>query len=71
MATKAKVATPDAVAPPPETLVRVRPLTPLRLDGQDAPQGEVIEVQASAARALVAAGLVELVRDDPAELSLA
>lgn len=55
----------------PEAFVRVRALTPLRHDGQDAPEGLVFEVNATAAQELVAAGLAELERADPAELSLA
>lgn len=70
MAPKGKVATPDAVAEP-EAFVRVRALTPLRHDGQDAPEGLMFEVNATAARELVQAGLAELERNDPAELSLA
>lgn len=44
----------------PEAFVRVRALTPLRHDGDDAAEGQEFEVNASAADELVAAGLVEL-----------
>lgn len=68
MATKKPV---DPAAAEPEAFVRIRALTPLRHDGDDAPEGMEFEVNASAAAALVAAGLAARVSNDPAELSLA
>jgi len=55
----------------PEAMVLIRVLTPVRHDGQDLGEAQVLEVNASAADELVAAGLAEMVRNDPAELSLA
>lgn len=62
---------PDPIPAAPEALVQIRALTTVRFDGQDMAEAKVLEVNASAAHALVAAGLAELVRADPAELSLA
>jgi len=62
---------PPPAAAEPEAMVQIRALTPVRHDGQDLPEAQVLEVNASAADELVAAGLAELVRIDPAELSLA
>lgn len=45
----------------PEAFVRVRALTPLRHDGDDAAEGGEFEVNTTAAEELVAAGLAELV----------
>jgi hypothetical protein len=56
MATKKPAPTPAE----PEDFVRVRALTPVRHDGQDLPEAKVLEVNASAAEELVAAGLVEI-----------
>jgi len=67
MATKKPTPTPAE----PEALVQIRTLTPVRHDGQDMAEAQVLEVNASAADELVAAGLAEFVRADPAELSLA
>lgn len=67
MVTKKTIQPPAA----PEAMVQIRTLTPVRHDGQDMAEAQVLEVNASAAEELVAAGLAELVRADPAELSLA
>lgn len=52
-------------------MVRIKPLTTVRHNGQDMPEAQVLEVNASAAYELVSAGLAVFERADPAELSLA
>lgn len=65
----AKKPTPPAAQA--EAMVRIKVLTPVRHDGQSLGEHQVLEVNASAADALVAAGLAAFVRVDPDELSLA
>ena len=50
--------------------MRIRTLTPVRYDGQDMAEAQLLELNASAADALVAAGLAEPVpaEPEPAEL---
>lgn len=50
---------PNPVPVEPEVMVRIRALTPLRHDGQDMAETQELEVNASAADELVAAGLAE------------
>jgi hypothetical protein len=49
----------------PEAFVRIRTLTPVRYDGRDMAEARVLELNASAADALVAAGLAEPVAPEP------
>lgn len=68
MATKKTDPTPAAAEP----MVRIKVRnSAVRFDGQDLPADQVLEVNASAAETLVQQGLADLVRNDPAELSLA
>jgi hypothetical protein len=57
-----KTTTPPAE---PEAFVRIRTLTPVRYDGQDMAEAQLLELNASAADALVAAGLAEPVPAEP------